>query len=99
MAAPLTKPKKSTSTKTKPKKPVAGKTASGVNRAGKAKLISSKIAYKGKVFNVFTDTTLTDPFANWTWLGEATETSPGQFQFTDPPATNGAAAFYRVVSP
>jgi ADP-ribose pyrophosphatase len=56
MAARLTKPKKSASTKTKPAKPAAGKTASGVKRAGKAKLISSKIAYKGKVFNVFTDT-------------------------------------------
>ncbi len=56
MAALLTKHKKSASTKTKPTKPVAGKTASGVKRAGKAKLISSKIAYKGKVFNVFTDT-------------------------------------------
>jgi ADP-ribose pyrophosphatase len=27
-----------------------------VRRAGKAKLISSKLAYKGKVFNVYTDT-------------------------------------------
>jgi ADP-ribose pyrophosphatase len=56
MAASSTKPKKSTSTKSKPTKPVAGKAASGVNRSGKAKVISSKIAYKGKVFNVFTDT-------------------------------------------
>ena len=56
MVAPSTKPKKSTSTKSKPAKPVAGKTAPGVKRAGKAKLLSSKLAYKGKVFNVFTDT-------------------------------------------
>jgi hypothetical protein len=27
-----------------------------VRRAGKAKLISSKLAFKGKVFNVYTDT-------------------------------------------
>ena len=40
MAAP-TKSRKSVSAKTK---------------AGKAKLVSSKLAYKGKVFNVFTDT-------------------------------------------
>ncbi|MGA1983264.1 MAG: NUDIX hydrolase [Acidobacteriaceae bacterium] len=56
MAAPLSKPRKSTSAKTKPVKAVASKTASGVRRAGKAKLISSKLAYKGKVFNVYTDT-------------------------------------------
>lgn len=56
MVAPSTKSKKSTSTKSKPAKPVAGKTAPGVKRAGKAELLSSKLAYKGKVFNVFTDT-------------------------------------------
>jgi len=33
------------------KKPVSART-----KAGKAKLVSSKLAYKGKVFNVFTDT-------------------------------------------
>jgi ADP-ribose pyrophosphatase len=56
MAAPLPKPRKSTPAKTEPAKVFAGKTASGVRRAGKAKLISSKLAYKGKVFNVYTDT-------------------------------------------
>jgi ADP-ribose pyrophosphatase len=56
MVAPLSQPRKSTPAKTKPAKAVAGKTASGVRRAGKAKLISSKLAYKGKVFNVYTDT-------------------------------------------
>jgi ADP-ribose pyrophosphatase len=35
---------------------ISRKTASGVKVAGKAKLISSKLAYKGKVFNVYTDT-------------------------------------------
>ena len=56
MVAPLSQPRKSTPAKTKPAKAVAGKTASGVRRAGKAKLISSKLAYQGKVFNVYTDT-------------------------------------------
>jgi ADP-ribose pyrophosphatase len=56
MVAPLSQPRKSTPAKTKPAQAVAGKTASGVRRAGKAKLISSKLAYKGKVFNVYTDT-------------------------------------------
>ena len=36
---------------------------------------------------------------NWTTLGGATEVSPGQFQFTDPQATNNAKRFYRVRSP
>jgi N-acetylneuraminic acid mutarotase len=35
---------------------------------------------------------------NWTVLGEATEIAPGQFQFTDPHATNIASQFYRVSS-
>ncbi len=56
MAALSTKPRKSTPAKTRTAKTSAAKTASGVPRAGKAKLLSSKLAYKGKVFNVYTDT-------------------------------------------
>ncbi|HKW27824.1 MAG TPA: kelch repeat-containing protein [Verrucomicrobiae bacterium] len=48
---------------------------------------------------VFTTTNLGLPFANWTTLGSATEVSPGQFQFTDPQATNNSKRFYRVRSP
>jgi len=33
---------------------------------------------------------------NWTALGGVTEISPGQFQFTDPQATNSPQRFYRV---
>jgi hypothetical protein len=39
------------------------------------------------------------PLSNWTTLGAATEVSPGQFQFTDPQATNTPQRFYRVRSP
>lgn len=39
------------------------------------------------------------PLTNWSVLGSATETSPGQFQFTDPQAANGTQRFYRVRSP
>ena len=46
MAAKSTQPKSSGKTTT----------ATGVKRAGNAKLISSKLAFKGRVFNVFTDT-------------------------------------------
>jgi hypothetical protein len=48
---------------------------------------------------VFTTTNLGLSFANWTTLGSATEVSPGQFQFTDPQATNNSKRFYRVRSP
>ena len=48
---------------------------------------------------VFTTTNLALPFTNWTTLGSATEVSPGQFQFTDPQATNNSKRFYRVRSP
>jgi PKD repeat protein len=48
---------------------------------------------------VFTTTNLGLSFANWTTLGSATEVSPGQFQFTDPLATNNSKRFYRVRSP
>jgi ADP-ribose pyrophosphatase len=47
MAPKSTKPKKSSRKTT---------TATGVKRAGNAKLISSKLTFKGRVFNVFTDT-------------------------------------------
>jgi len=39
-----------------PKKSGSSKTKLSPKRAAKAKLISSKLAYKGKVFNVYTDT-------------------------------------------
>jgi len=37
--------------------------------------------------------------ASWTVLGIAAEISSGQFQFTDPQATNNVRRFYRVRSP
>ncbi len=48
---------------------------------------------------VFTTTNLGLSLPNWTTLGSATEVSPGQFQFTDPQATNNSKRFYRVRSP
>jgi ADP-ribose pyrophosphatase len=38
------------------KKKSSSKTASGVKRAGTGKVISSRLSFKGRVFNVFTDT-------------------------------------------
>jgi ADP-ribose pyrophosphatase len=48
MSARSSQPKKSSSARKAPSKP----------RAAKAKLVSSKLAYKGKVFNVYTDTVI-----------------------------------------
>ena len=50
----------------------------------------------GALCNVFAATNISTPFTNWSWLGEATEVSSGQFQFTD---AAGAGRYYRVVSP
>lgn len=50
----------------------------------------------GETFSVCATTNLSLPFSNWTALGGATEISPGQFQFTDPQATNCPQRFYRV---
>jgi len=53
----------------------------------------------GALFGVLTTTNLALPLTNWTVLSGVTELSPGQFQFIDLQATNGAQRFYRVRSP
>jgi len=53
----------------------------------------------GLSFTAFAATNAALPFTNWTRLGGVTEVSPGQFQFTDPQATNDSQRFYRVRSP
>lgn len=52
----------------------------------------------GLSFTVYGTTNLILPFASWTQLGAATETAPGQFQFTDT-TTAKQDRFYRVTSP
>lgn len=47
---------------------------------------------------VLATTNLSLPLSNWTVLGVSTEASPGQFQFTDPQATNNSPRFYRIKS-
>jgi hypothetical protein len=37
--------------------------------------------------------------SQWTALGGVMEISPGQFQFTDPQATNSPQRFYRAYAP
>ncbi|MBI3851026.1 MAG: hypothetical protein HY298_12225 [Verrucomicrobia bacterium] len=50
----------------------------------------------GATLTVLATTNLSLSLSNWTLLGWATETSSGQFQFTDSQATNGGQRFYRV---
>lgn len=51
----------------------------------------------GLSFTVRGTTNLALPFTNWTLLGNATEISPGQFQFTN--ASGAPQQFYRVTTP
>ena len=53
----------------------------------------------GAPFTVLGATDLILPLSNWTVLGQAMETVPGQFEFLDLEATNGSQKFYRVRSP
>ena len=53
----------------------------------------------GANFTVLTATNVSVSLSNWMVLGAATETTPGQFQFTDLQATNSGQRFYRVRSP
>ena len=53
----------------------------------------------GAIFGVLTTTNVAWPLTNWTALGGVTEISPGQFQFTDPQATNSPQSFYLIRSP
>jgi hypothetical protein len=50
-------------------------------------------------FTVVASTNLALPLTNWTVLGEAMQVTPGQYQFSDPQATNFPVRFYDVRSP
>ena len=52
----------------------------------------------GLAFTVLATTNVSFSSTNWTALGGATEVSPGQYQFTDPQATNSGGRFYRIRS-
>jgi WD40 repeat protein len=53
----------------------------------------------GVSFTALSTTNLSLSLSNWTVLGTVTDSPPGQFQFTDPQATNYPQRFYRVRSP
>ena len=53
----------------------------------------------GASFSVLGTSDMALPVSNWTRLGSVMETTPGQFQFSDPQATSMSNRFYRVRSP
>ena len=53
----------------------------------------------GATFTILGTTDLTLPVGSWTVLGVATENPAGQYNFTDPQATNNSLRFYEVRSP
>ncbi len=59
----------------------------------------SFVSLPGALFNIFSTTNLAVPFANWTWLGEPDEITPGQYQFKDISVANEPERYYRVRSP
>jgi len=83
---------------------VPGQTVTSINLTNLSILPSGGFQFSftnvpGALFNVFAATNLTEPFTNWSWLGEATEVFSGQFQFTDAQAPDNSDRFYRVGSP
>jgi DNA-binding beta-propeller fold protein YncE len=53
----------------------------------------------GASFTVLSTSDLSLPLSNWTVAGTASNTAPGQFQFTTAPVTNDPQLFYTVRSP
>jgi DNA-binding beta-propeller fold protein YncE len=54
---------------------------------------------QGASFTVWTTTNMSLSFTNWTLLGTPGNNGSGQYEFTDPTATNNGQRFYRVSSP
>jgi len=59
----------------------------------------TNVAGASAKFSVWTTTSLATPFNQWVNLGNPTEVSPGNYQFTDAQATNNSQRFYTVTSP
>ena len=53
----------------------------------------------GATFSVLSSTNVSLSQINWTVLGQAMQTVPGEFQFTDMQTTNYPQRYYRVSSP
>ena len=57
------------------------------------------VSMPGMSFSVFGSSNLTLALSNWSLLGQASESSPGQFQFVDFGAASNPVRYYRVRSP
>jgi len=79
--------------------PASGMSLTAAQRLGDGSFQLGFTNTPGAFFGVLGATNAALPLGNWTALGDATEVSPGQFQFTDPEATNSPGRFYRVRSP
>ncbi len=53
----------------------------------------------GAMLGILASTNLALPVTNWTPLSGVTEISPGEFEFTDPQATNSVQRFYQIFAP
>jgi hypothetical protein len=73
----------------------------GATRLGNGSFQFGFTNYEDMSFTAFAGTNLALPFNCWSNLGPVVETpaGSGQFQFTDPGATNWPQRFYRVSSP
>jgi len=83
---------------------VAAPPASQITLAGASRLTNGGFRFAftntaGAFFSVVAATNPGAPLSDWASLTGLTEPSPGQFQFTDPQASNSPRRFYRVRSP
>lgn len=72
---------------------------SGMTNLGNGSFQFGFTNFTGTSFTVLASTNAALPMSKWTILGTPTEALPGQYQFTDLPATNRGQRFYRVTSP
>lgn len=81
--------------------PAGPGTLTGVTNLGNGSLQFGFTNYTGMPYTVLASTNVAAPLNTWLNLGLAVETpaSSGQFQFTDPGATNYPQRFYRVRTP
>src|ERR1051326_1896472 len=73
-------------------------TLTAAKRLGNGSLQFAFTNSPGALFGVLATTNLALPLSDWTLLSGVTETSPGQFQFTDGQAATSPKRFYRVHS-
>jgi len=71
--------------------------ATNTSPGGNMQLFLSSVS--GASLTVLSTTNLAMSLDTWTVLGSMTETSPGQYQFTDPRLTTNPQCFYRIRSP